>query len=733
MPPDLYTTILTYLRASDLSSLQRTCTTFSNRDLIQDVITTFATKIYPPSLTRGYDTPAISGRVSSIHQAHGHGFGHARGNIEEERPSYETLRNMEMLIVARVLSRPEPSLNERTEGCFYVSKAWCKAALKWCDVHNAQRKERYKQQMEAAEATAAATQGASSSATRKGKHGKGKKERKKMKRQERMKNRGKISDMSPPWPNVNHDIVCEHGALKHGSNGNSNSNGAGGHSAVANEGGSITSPVDGSRSSRARRRLMDKQAWKVLKKLYPEGIQLSALQGECIQCAMEAEAKKRNGEMKKQKANEERRKPLENLHVRKFYSRSRGVPKECLTMPESEYENNNDVSMMAMLGKKRAKKCPLLYGIYYVLPRAWCHKWRKYIKSGEGSKPCAPETSACLCDAHRLPLIPPHLESFLYGESSSLLGTSFDLYNSSFRPFGANHDNGNDNEIEVQTQTSTPVSPAVASTSNNVVTIHDYMSPSPSISSSLPIPTSLASPRLLPVGYYPVDQQLGGRSRINNHSTEGRLRVNSQKNKSTAVHQRQNGSSNTSAIAISTSSQIQLDDEVISTLRASGLSEAEIKLQRFAMLQIEEEREKEQNRAEAEEVERRRFQQQQQQQETIIGTPQDQVNLNFSCMMSPEEVRTTLNAKLDYENRIVVEVLTEAEFTALEQSFPMHSSYVLKFAIIENSKSSTGSDIVWTTSPCRACDSSGCHSNHDFVVRNRSRNWVNSTPKKKKK
>ena len=111
MPPDLYTTILTYLRASDLSSLQRTCTTFSNRDLIQDVITTFATKIYPPSLTRGYDTPAISGRVSSIHQAHGHGFGHARGNIEEERPSYETLRNMEMLIVARVLSRPEPSLN----------------------------------------------------------------------------------------------------------------------------------------------------------------------------------------------------------------------------------------------------------------------------------------------------------------------------------------------------------------------------------------------------------------------------------------------------------------------------------------------------------------------------------------------------------------------------------------------------------------------------------------------
>jgi len=32
--------------------------------------------------------------------------------------------------------------------------------------------------------------------------------------------------------------------------------------------------------------------------------------------------------------------------------------------------------------------------------------------------------SACLCDAHRLPLIPPHLQSFLCGETASLMDTA---------------------------------------------------------------------------------------------------------------------------------------------------------------------------------------------------------------------------------------------------------------------------------------------------------------------
>ena len=53
----------------------------------------------------------------------------------------------------------------------------------------------------------------------------------------------------------------------------------------------------------------------------------------------------------------------------------------------------------------------------------------------------------------------------------------------------------------------------------------------------------------------------------------------------------------------------QPDEELISTLRASGLSEAEIQLQRFAIIQIEEQRIREQQRMEEVEAERRRQQQ----------------------------------------------------------------------------------------------------------------------------
>ena len=55
--------------------------------------------------------------------------------------TYEMLRNMEMLVVARVLSRPEPPIHER-DSCFYVSKSWCRAALSWLEVQEEERKER---------------------------------------------------------------------------------------------------------------------------------------------------------------------------------------------------------------------------------------------------------------------------------------------------------------------------------------------------------------------------------------------------------------------------------------------------------------------------------------------------------------------------------------------------------------------------------------------------------------
>ena len=59
----------------------------------------------------------------------------------EKTYTYEMLRNMEMLVVARVLSRPEPPLHARSSA-FYVSKSWCRAALRWLEVQEEEQKER---------------------------------------------------------------------------------------------------------------------------------------------------------------------------------------------------------------------------------------------------------------------------------------------------------------------------------------------------------------------------------------------------------------------------------------------------------------------------------------------------------------------------------------------------------------------------------------------------------------
>jgi len=154
---------------------------------------------------------------------------------------------------------------------------------------------------------------------------------------------------------------------------------------------------------------MDKQAWKILKKLYPDSTQLDSMGGECLQCLMETETAKKNEQDRLEQEKIERKKPLADPLVRRFYTRTRGVPAECLT------ENTPAVAA--------ANLCPLKSGTYVILPRAWCHQWRKYMKTGEGSMPMPPDSSALLCDAHKYALLPPHLEAFLNGNTSQLLST----------------------------------------------------------------------------------------------------------------------------------------------------------------------------------------------------------------------------------------------------------------------------------------------------------------------
>lgn len=623
LPPELYVNILTFLRANDLSSLQRSCRTFNDRNLIHSIIETFANSVYPPELSQGFDTPAIGGEVHAL-------------NPHNQFWTYEALRNMEMLVVARILSRPEPP-RSTCGNAYYVSKNWCRAALKWLEVQAEERKQREQRRYEEAQAAAATI------AANKLKHSAKKKHSKKQERKNKKLSQ-KLSGVAPPPLDVNQDITCEHGCLKYCGEG---------------------------RSSRATRRLLDKQAWKVLKKLYPHGTQLSTLDGECLQCAMEVEMLKRNEEMKKQKETQERKMPLTCPLVRGIYSRRTGVPKECLVFqPQVEsYSVNPTFSSPSPVARRypplmrNGSICPLVPGVYNVLPKAWCHRWRKYIKHGEGGRPPAPDTSACLCDAHRLPLIPPHLESFLYGETFSLMETTLDIVGR------VNHEDG--------LQGTAP--PNMSSSSSSL--------------SSPPMPS-------IPVGYSPAGGHVLGHATphhsmaTNNHSPPTERIIGTER--------------------IPLSHRRDAIENELSSLRAAGVSESDIQLQRLAMIQIDQERSL---RREAFERRRRAMNES----PSVIARDSD---------LSPEEVRSRINAQLDRENKVVVEIVTDEELEALEKWWPgIHSSYALKFAIVELDEGLT--DVVWTTQPCNFCDASGKAGVCDFSVRNRNRSWVNNTPKKR--
>lgn len=171
---------------------------------------------YPSDLTVGFDTPIVSGEVTSVAVAAKKGTKKTNGEQAAASAStstppaqkvctYEMLRNMEMLVVARVLSRPEPPVHERTS-CFYVSKSWCRAALRWLEVQEEERKEQNERRRAAHEAKMAMC---ASPKGGKGGHGKchGSSGKKKLSRKEQKQRDRRMSDSMPPWSNINDDIV----------------------------------------------------------------------------------------------------------------------------------------------------------------------------------------------------------------------------------------------------------------------------------------------------------------------------------------------------------------------------------------------------------------------------------------------------------------------------------------------------------------------------------------------
>jgi hypothetical protein len=382
LPTELQLNLLTYLRAYDLVHVQQVCQHFCNPVLIHKIVQHTAEHVYPPAWTAGFDQQPLTGtdngtvskrskpsssrksttrKTSTVPKSttapNTTGDETEEDDIQGDKYTFEHLHNMELLVVARVLSRPEPATG------YFVSKSWCKSALRWLELQQEDSR----------------------------------KNKKISKKKQRLRER-RLSDVSPPWLNVNSDLLCEHRCLSRCSSG---------------------------KSARARRKLLDKQTWKILKKLYPDSTQLESAVGECLHCTQEEESARKNERDRVEHAKLERKRPLANEAVRQFYTRTRGFPVHCLRSTDDvDGDDKQGDKKMPALGHGT---CPLLPGIYQVLPRAWCHAWRRYIKTGEGQHPFpAPDAASLLCDEHRLPLLPPHLEAYLYGDSQQLLvaGTS---------------------------------------------------------------------------------------------------------------------------------------------------------------------------------------------------------------------------------------------------------------------------------------------------------------------
>ena len=450
LPNELQVRILSYLRAHELSKVHQVNRYMANaKQLHHDIVLYCAEQVYPPKWTDGfqYQPTTSSATLVEHNQAKRSSNGVAKvvkgkprscsfGSLEDtiamknraaksrssslgsidddcstgtiatndpstassiksddgsselsilQQPLYtfEHLRNMELLVVARVLNSPEPATG------YVVSKSWCKTALCWLE---GQQERRYEQQQQALQAALESDSGGSN------------KKKKMVKKLKAKSTRKTHQRAATPPPNVNSDITCAHDQLQH---------------------------CTSTKSVRARRRLLDKQAWKILKALYPESTPIPAQSGECIQCIAEACQIQKIEHDQQEALKEQRKLPLQNPHIRRFYTRTRGVPEICLRTRSGKDDGE---TATLQKGTNDKDECPLIDGTYYVLPRAWCHGWRRFIKTGEGSAVTnypngtssysPPDASCLLCDAHRLALLPPHLEAYLYGESDHLFDSS---------------------------------------------------------------------------------------------------------------------------------------------------------------------------------------------------------------------------------------------------------------------------------------------------------------------
>jgi len=182
---------------------------------------------------------------------------------------------------------------------------------------------------------------------------------------------------------VNADIVCEHGNLAR------------------------------SGAIRGKRRVIDKAAWKVLRTYYPQSRSLKTKHGECWHCCdsfhlAKEEAQRHCATIKQAREAEIGGSPaLSQLSARR------------VGFPQHMARGDAVVEMTKL-------PMPLMPGLYHLLPKSWLKTFRHYIRDHQAPRPVAPDSTCLLCDAHQLPLVPPHVMSFLAGERGTLLQSMTD-------------------------------------------------------------------------------------------------------------------------------------------------------------------------------------------------------------------------------------------------------------------------------------------------------------------
>jgi hypothetical protein len=171
LPDEVQVHILTYLRAFDLAPMQQTCTFYHNPVLVDKVVTYYIDNIYGTDLTVGIIKTAAAttnttqsdmddskitqkgGKKNHRHPRKMGGKAGSKGKNSLKAPpplppppaesnctitststtdkyALEHLRSIELTVVARVLSLPEPKTG------FYISKSWIKKTLLWLEKVN---------------------------------------------------------------------------------------------------------------------------------------------------------------------------------------------------------------------------------------------------------------------------------------------------------------------------------------------------------------------------------------------------------------------------------------------------------------------------------------------------------------------------------------------------------------------------------------------------------------------